>query len=1253
MKWTDKQEKVIYKNHKDILVSAAAGSGKTAVLVERIIQKVLSQDDPCDIDRILVLTFTKDAAREMSERIRKAIDNASKANPGDMRISRQKTLVHYAQISTIDSFCTYIVKNNFQAINVDPDFRVVNPAESALMKQEAMDEIMEKNYEENNDIFRKLIASYKTANSDQNIRDIVSNFYEKSESFAWPDKWLDEISNLYDVKDFSDVLKEPWMEKYTYYKRMVINDILERIDRTYIFLKEDRHCPGFADLIKQDGEVLRDLVSVTGTEEFFKAVKEASGKFPRFNKKDADPDTKTLVQKILRDPWKNAVKSIGEDVPDDINEILYEMQSAKPLVDMIIRLTREYRDAYNRIKDETNVLDFSDLEHDALNILVDDDTMEPTEAALEFQTFYEEVMVDEYQDSNEVQEALLSAVSGDSIGKHNYFCVGDVKQSIYGFRQADPGIFMKKYDDFADENEDHIRIDLNMNFRSRKQVLDITNETFASVMERDMGDVDYTDEVSLKYGADFLDVDNHIYDPEIYYVDPSQEDLEASECENAFEYESRLITRRIRKLIDTRFPVQDKRIDPDTKKEEKFMRPVRFSDIAILTRSATDKTGRMTVLLKALQDYNVDAVLAERSGYFESLEVETIFSYLEILDNPDKDTFMVSVLKSEIAGLTNDELMDIRRNDEGSNFYNACRNYLSEAGDDKASTKSKLIYFFELFDELRIRQVDMLLPDLISDIYDRTGFLNHVSSLPGGTIRRANLLKLLDEAENMENNSTHDLYSFMDYIRKRKKYNEEIDMASLLGEEDDVVRIMTIHKSKGLEFPVVFLIRAGGQLGGGSRNEKMVFSPKYGMAIKNVIGGNYKVSYNSFYMDALKFLNTMEEKGEEQRILYVAMTRAKEKLIITGKYSGGTVDYSMEDKLEILSEVGPTLYEKIGTNNYMSWILPAIYNIKDDNGSNKYEIIKGSIEKYVSEEAEISDRNEIEKLRLNTLLKTAASEDMEIIKKQLEYKYIFGPEHEFKNKYSVSEIKHLEIEKNEAIIKDSETNDNVTLIDETLIDKTLLEKNMIKENIFVTNDMDECNQTEDIHDASSEKTKSKVNPGALRGTAMHRALEGLDFTREYSESELFAELDKMEESGFLTKDEAAIINRRGLVIFLQSDTAKLLGRAQKENRLLREQNFVFSEELKKIFKGLKELPEDFSVEALVQGTIDALIVDDDGITVVDYKTDRVNDEETLRERYTRQLQLYGEAAGRALDLPIKDLILYSFRLEKEVQVSRL
>ena len=1215
MKWTDEQEEVINKNHKDILVSAAAGSGKTAVLVERIIHKVLSEDEPCDIDRILVLTFTKEAAREMRDRIRRAIDKAAKANPGDIRISRQKTLVHYAQISTIDSFCTYIVRNNFQAIEVDPDFRVVNPAEGALMKQEAMDEIMEKNYEENDPVFKKLVSLYKTHNSDKNIRDIVSDFYEKSESFAWPDKWLDEISEIYDVKDLSDVLKEPWMEKYTYYKRMIINDILKRIDRTYVYLTEDRHCPGFADFIKQDGDILRDLVSITGTEEFFKAVKEASGQFPRFSKKDADPDTKVMVQKVLRDPWKNAVKSIGDDIPVDLNSILYEMQAAKPLVDMIIKLTREYRDAYNRIKDETNVLDFSDLEHDALKILVDEDTMKPTEAALEFQKFYEEVMVDEYQDSNEVQEVLLSSVSGDSIGKHNYFCVGDVKQSIYGFRQADPGIFMKKYDDFSEENDDHIRIDLNKNFRSRKQVLDITNETFSSVMERDMGDVDYTDEVSLKYGADYLDVDNHIYDPEIYYVDPSQEDLKESECENAIEYESRLVARRIRKLIDTKFPVQDTKTDPDTKKEEKYFRPIRFSDISILTRSATDKSGRMTVLLKALQDYNVDAVLAERSGYFESLEVETIFSYLEILDNPDKDTFLVSVLKSEIAGLDNDELMYIRRNDEGSDFYNACRNYVNEKNQDAQDDVlvEKLRKFFTLFDELRTRQGDMMLPDLISEIYDRTGFLNHVSSLPGGTVRRANLLKLLDEAENMENNSTHDLYSFMDYIRKRKKYEEEIDMASLLGEEDDVVRIMTIHKSKGLEFPVVFLIRAGGKLGGGDNDEKIVFSPKYGMAMKNVVGGNYKISYDSFYMNALKFLNTMEEKGEEQRILYVAMTRAKEKLIITGKYSGGTVDYSMEDKLEILSEVGPTLYEKLGANNYMSWILPAIYNIKDSNDSNKYEIIKGTIEKYVSEEAEISDRIETEKLRLNTLLKTAASDDMETIRKQLEYEYVFGPEHEFKNKYSVSEIKHMEIEKNEAIRAESET----------------------------------------YSDVQPENKNSKVSSGALRGTAMHRALEGIDFTREYSESDLQTELIRMEESGFLTHEEAKVINMNALYIFLKSDTAGLLGRAQKENRLLREQNFVFSEELKKIFKGLKELPEDFTVEALVQGTIDALIVDDDGITVIDYKTDRVENEEELKERYTRQLQLYGEAAGRALDLPVKDLLLYSFRLETEVKVPSL
>jgi ATP-dependent helicase/nuclease subunit A len=1239
--WTKEQDKVIKTKNKDILVSAAAGSGKTAVLVERIINKVLSDNDPIDIDKILVLTFTKEAAREMRDRIRKAIDKASRDNPGDMRISRQRTLVHYAQISTIDSFCTYIVKNNFQAIGVDPDFRVVNPAESALMKQDAMDEVMEKYYGEGDEVFRDLISSYKSSNSDQNIRDMVSGFYEKSESFAWPDKWLKSIGALYDVETFSDVDKELWMEKYTYYNRMIINDIVSRIDRTCAYLKDDRHCPAFSDHIKQDGDILRDVVSVTGTEEFFRAVKEASTKFPKLSKKDADKDTEVLIQKILRDPWKKEVKAIGDSVPDDLTEIVTEMKSAKPFIDMLISLTRDYRAAYEKIKEDSNVLDFSDLEHDALRILVDEETLKPTEAALEFQKYFSEVMVDEYQDSNEVQEVLLSSVSGDSIGKHNYFCVGDVKQSIYGFRQADPGIFMKKFDDFSVEDQDHVRIDLNKNFRSRKQVLDISNETFSYIMERDMGDIDYTDEVSLKYGADFLDKDNHIYDPEIYYVDPSKEELEVSECDNAFEYECRFIARRIRKLIDDKFPVQDKRIDSDTKQEIKYLRPVRFSDIAVLTRSATDNTGRMTILLKALQDYNVDAVLAERSGYFQSLEVETIFSYLEILDNPDKDTYLVSVLKSEIGSLSNDELMEIRRNDEGSDFYNACRNYVKEnQADDrkedsesgtspvgtKKSTVKKLEAFLALFDELRIRQGDMLLPDVISEIYDRTGFLNYVSSLPGGAVRRANLMKLLDEAENMENNSTHDLYSFMDYIRKRKKYNEEIDMASLLGEEDNVVRIMTIHKSKGLEFPVVFLIRAGGMLGGGSQNEKQIFSPKYGMAIKGVSGKKYKVTFNSFYLDAIKFLNLIEEKGEEQRILYVAMTRAKEKLIITGKYSGGTKDYSLEDKLELLSEVGLTLYEKIYTSSYFAWILPAVYGVRDTNNSAKYEIKRATIEKLISDEADIQDEKELEKIRLNSLLKKASEEDFLNIRKQIEYNYVLGLEHKFKNKYSVSEIKHLEIEKNRAIKEELSIEDSEPILSD--------------EKLFP------------IAEDSPESVKS-VNPGALRGTAMHRVLEGIDFKRTYNEEELQNTINEMNKSGFLSDEETKIISKRTLLDFLKSDTAAALGRAQTENRLMREQNFVFSEELKKIFEGLKEFPEDFKVEALIQGTIDALIVDPDGITVIDYKTDAVMDDNELAGRYTRQLQLYGEAASRALDLPVKALILYSFKLKKEVRVPSL
>ena len=1204
MNWTDRQQEVIDKKGKDILVSAAAGSGKTAVLVERIISRVLSRENPVDIDRFLVLTFTRDAAREMKTRIRDRIEAEIEKNPDDKRLKREKTLTNYAMIMTIDGFCSYVVRNNFNDIDVDPNFRVIDENEADIMKKEALDEIMERNYQEKTDGFCDLVKAYKKKNNDSWIRDFIMEIYSKAVSQTRPDKWLDRILSSYEAGTEEDLKALPWIQEIFIYVKQILSSMIEALDNGIDEIKSAYSIDEAKKAIDDFDDIRSNLIAMLNDDCFdlFSDVK--NYKLKRA-KSINDPDLKAFYTD-LRNPLRESLSKMSvlpgrEDLPD----LFSELKESGKYFKEIVRLVREFMAQYQEKKDEQNGLDFNDLEHCALRILCDEND-KPTETARIFQDHFVEVMVDEYQDSNEIQELLLRTVSGESRGRHNYFCVGDVKQSIYRFRSADPSIFSRKFKEFAEENEDHVRIDLNNNFRSRKNVIDTVNVVFRSVMDESMGNVGYGKDAELYKKGEFSNEDDPSFDTEIYEISPDPELESKKESEYIF------IAKKIRELIDGKFQVSCR--DRDGKPS---LRDIRLSDIAILRRGVSDEYGEMTKFKKVLASYGIDSVLAKEEGYFDSMEIENILSFLEILDNPLKDVEMAAVLLSRFAGLSPDELLRVRNLYPDSPLYYAVRNFRNDmAGgvieDGLKAAFDKLDDFLDFYNTLR-NSHDTELDELLRTIIRRNDYLTYISALPGGEQRRANVIKLIDTAASIQDKSSG-FHAFASYIRNMKKYNVQISMAKLMGDDDNVVRIMTIHKSKGLEFPVVFLAGAGGLLKSGGESNNTITDGHYGAAFKLIRQNerNERRLIEPFYYSCLKALVKRDDLAEEERLLYVALTRAKDKLIVTGLEPTKKNDPARGTF--VFKGVMP-LFIKNKVSNYLTWLVSPLIesNLKD---SFKELSFKAEPDK-ASEDTVDTALN-----LYKEIMEKSSDQDIKSIEDRIAYSYSFGPESNYKSKYSVSEVKQANIFTDQ-LLKDEERDEAGGIISDFPVEE---EEFPVPEFI----------------------SKTEKVTAASYGTAMHRVLEGIDFLKDYNEKDdVRSEIERLIRRGFLSREQADAVNIEDLLKFLRSDMMPFLKEAASSGQLFREQNFVSSEELGRLFSEAKGVKE----RVLLQGTIDCLIVSDDRVTIIDYKTDRVKTAEDLIKRYRIQLMLYADAAAKAYSREKKEMYIYSFALKRFIKIE--
>lgn len=1210
VKWTSEQKKVIDLRDRDILVSAAAGSGKTAVLVERIVNRICVDNPPVDIDRMLVVTFTKAAAAEMRERVSRAIDSLKEQKPDDENLQRQSTLVHNALITTIDSFCLFVVQNNFAQLNLDPDFRIGDQAELKLMLKDALAQVFEDNYaREDNEAFINLIDTYSKGRNDSAVRQMVEDIYYKAGSSSWPRKWMNSLLRLYDIKSAKQLEDSEIIKEIVDYSRVLLEEAVQELTMAKDLASATPGLEKYALTLSEDIALFDGMADVTGyvgMQEFLNKI--SFGRIAVIRKFDGDEKKKERV-KSMRDATKKKVDGIKQKYFGMSIELMYEqLERQRPFVKELIRLSLEFYDAMEAVKIRKRVFDFSDIEHFALRILVDEQTLEPTETAREFSKHFEEIMIDEYQDSNQVQEDILTAISREHQGVGNMFMVGDVKQSIYRFRMARPELFMEKYNTYTSDDSAHQRIDLHKNFRSRNEVLDFTNDIFYKIMAADLGNVQYDDDAALYPGASYP---KETMRPELLLVDYKDEDL-SEIIEDKVQIEALLIANRIRSLMENGM-VTDKKTGQ--------LRAVQYRDIVILSRSVATWGNTVAAVLK---DCDIPAHVESNTGYFSSYEIQVILSMLRILDNPLQDIPMAAVLASPIVGMDDEELAQIRSAFKGVSFAQAA---LSAMAGEDGYEDEKLKAFALVFERLRGAVADTPIHELLYRMLDETGFYRYASAMPAGKRRRQNIDMLIEMAAAYEKTSYKGLFHFVRYIDIQQKYEIDYGEADTAGENDDVVRIMTIHKSKGLEFPVVFVSGLGKGFNTQDTKSDLVIHEKLGLGLVEKTKSP-RTKRPSLIRNEIESRIKRENLGEELRVLYVALTRAKEKIILTGGLSNAQKSFE-KYRGNVNANQPISFGQREGAGCYLDWVIPAMLSYPD-----KYTVSTVDATEFAARTAMDMAANDISKAQLIGHISAADETKAKELAEEFDFEYAYASDITKKSKYSVSELKHDSmVEKYDSTEREAER------------PKFLLEEKETYVPDFARDD--------EAGGASNESKEPKnaagVNQGALRGTAVHRVMECLDFkslcdidTKDHVAVSAFVKksMDEMLKKGLITDDMYRLTRPKLIEQFISSDVAARMAQADKRGDLYKEKPFVMD------YEGV-----------LVQGIIDVFWLENDKIVLLDYKTDRVNAAKELIDRYSTQLKLYADALGRIFSTDGKSIqaderLIYSFRLQQTIVICR-
>ncbi len=1199
VKWTNEQKQAIEEKGSNILVAAAAGSGKTAVLVERIINRILN--DKIDIDKLLVVTFTNAAASEMRERILDAIYKKIEEEPSNIELQRQITLLNKASICTIHSFCLDVIRNNFYEINISPNFRIGDTAEIELLKQETLDDLFEKKYFEEDEDFLKLVDTYTGYRGDEPLKELVMEIYKFIQSSPFPRKWLEEKVEEFNIKDLSlDFAKTKW-------GKLILEEYEKNIDETILGLKNVKkdldsnpELEKFSQVIRLD---LENLELIKANLDSWDKVYELSQSFS-FTKWPVDRKIQSNIKdeaKEKRDKINKKFKGIKDKIfIYTSKEAVQDLQEVYEILNLLKKVVLEFEEAYSKVKLERNVIDFNDIEHLALKILIkeEDGKYVPTEVAKKYKDKFEEIAIDEYQDSNMVQEYILTSISKGN----NIFMVGDVKQSIYKFRQAMPELFLSKYERYKlkkDKTEnDDLKIQLFKNFRSRENILSTSNLVFQEIMSKKLGDVEYNEDEYLNLGANYPDIENVDFagktEIDVINLNKNQIEEETEDTENNERIEdsileAKYVAKKIQELINSNYYVFDKK---------QGYRKITYKDIVVLLRSTATLAP---IYEKEIADLGMPVFSDTSSEYLNSVEIQTIISVLKIIDNPMQDIPLVTVMRSMIGGFTDNDLIEIRLADKNCNFYESILKAQVQVSEE---LRIKINNFLEKIENWREANEYLNLDELIWKIYLDTGYYNYVGLMQNGKLRQANLKMLFERAKQYESASFKGLFNFINFIDKLRLSSGDLGSAKIIGENEDVIRIMSIHKSKGLEFPVVFLSSTGKKFNMQDLNKKVLLHQDIGLGPTYT---NYekKIEYPTLAKEAIKIVSKKEILAEEMRVLYVALTRAKEKLVITGieKDVNDSID-SKQKELEIYKDstenkMNPSLVVKY--KSYIDWI-ELVYLKNKDKDIMKFNIInKKDILKDKSEEKE-SDIDILKEIQN----RATSKENMTKIKQELEWTYKYEESVELPSELSVSKIK--ELKKNG---QNKNHNQNQ-------------EASFAKPNFLI------------------EKTELT---GAEKGTIMHLCLQKLNYKEEYDLEKLKRMVKSLVEKEIILPKEAESVNYNKILEFLKSDIWKEM----KEAKLVeQEKPFYFNIKANEIYDVKSE--EDI----LVQGIIDLYYINKyNELVLVDYKTDYVenNDEESLKEKYDIQLAIYKKALEKALDRKVDKVYIYSTWLGRVITIN--
>ncbi|WNS76815.1 helicase-exonuclease AddAB subunit AddA [Bacillus sp. DTU_2020_1000418_1_SI_GHA_SEK_038] len=1225
--WTDDQWKAIMAKGQDILVAAAAGSGKTAVLVERIINKIVSEEESINVDELLVVTFTNASAAEMRHRIGEALDKAINANPKSAHLRKQLSLLNKASISTLHSFCLEMVRKYYYLLDIDPSFRIADETEAQLLRDEVLEELFEEEYgKEGNDSFFALVDTFTNDRSDTALQDIIRDIYDFARSNPSPDEYLDSIIEMYNVDENSEIEGMPFVQSLLQDMDLQLKGAKQLLEYGLELTKLPGGPAPRAENFIADLHVVQTLLEAK--KDSWQTLYEAmqSWSFGRAKNCKGDEYDSELIEKAKK--LRDKAKKIIQDLQDELfsrkpDSFLRDMKEMKQYIETLVYIVKEFSIRFNQIKTEKGLVDFADLEHFCLEILSDksdEGNLTPSDAAVACRNQFKEVLVDEYQDVNMVQEAILQLVTMDSEVAGNLFMVGDVKQSIYRFRLAEPNLFLGKYNRFEKNGEEAgLRIDLAKNFRSRKEVLHGTNYIFKQIMGVSVGEIEYDEAAELKAGAPYPEDESYPIELTVIDLEGTEEEEPQDNEQDGFDaaelaqsqLEARFMAAKIKEIISERKNVYNPKM--------KSGRPAEYRDIVILLRSMTWAPQ----IMEEFKQQGIPVYANLSTGYFEATEVSIMMSLLKIIDNPYQDIPLAAVLRSPIVGLTEEELSQIRIQHKKASFYEAMASFCNvKPAFELEHLYAKVRPFYEQLMNWRVMARQGSLSELIWQLYRETRFYDFVGGMPGGKQRQANLRAFFDRARQYEATSFRGLFRFLRFIERMRDRGDDLGAARALGEQEDVVRLMTIHSSKGLEFPFVFIAGLGRNFNTMDLKKAYMLDKEYGFAAKYV-NAEKRISYPSLPQIAFKRKKKMEMLSEEMRVLYVALTRAKEKLYLVSsvKKAEKKVNQwlqSAENPNWLLNE-----FDRASAISFLDWIGPALVRHRDYD-SRISQLISSEITDHPSTwKVQIINSEEVAKLvevleaEKDTYLQMVFSgEEVPVqspfktmVEDQLSWKYSYLEASQNRSKQSVSEVK-----RQKEIF--SQEDSGIEIIRQ--FKKPILNRPQFMQ----------------------EKSLSP----AERGTAMHMVMQHISFKEQMTVKSISAKMDEMVRKELLTEEQRAAIDPSLIELFFKTELGRRMIMAREINREIPFSVSLPASDIYPEWKGEEE-------SVLIQGIIDCLFEDEQGFVLIDYKTDQITgrfkggiDEakSVLANRYRVQIQMYTRALEQILKRDIQERYLYFF-----------